>query len=83
MNADTLARVQRIGQTQCGILLGVDGSMSHIWWGTRPPSLPGQDGTRVTEWIPSEQLEPYPDVVVTPDEVIARQKARQQGEVSR
>lgn len=80
---DDMTRIQRIGGQECGILLGIDGGMSHVWWGTKPPSLPGQDGTPVTEWIPNGQLEPYPEVVVTPDEVIAREKARRLGEVSR
>lgn len=83
MNTADMKRVQRIGQHQCGMLLETNGDMSHVWWGTKPPSLPGQDGIRIIEWIPSENLEPYPEVVVTPDQVIAREKERRQREVRR
>lgn len=69
-------RVQRKGQVQCGIVIDQkveDGVLlSNVHWGTRPPSMPGQDGVMVTEWIPADDLEPFPHVVVTADEIAAR-----------
>jgi hypothetical protein len=79
-------RVRRIGEKQCGIVLGYtaddDGyPMAHVWWGTRPPSGAGGDGVPVTEWVAELDLEPYPEPVVEPDAVIARQKAEREREV--
>lgn len=79
-------RVRRIGESQCGIVRGYtvddDGyPMAHVWWGTRPPSGAGEDGVPVLEWVPEHELEPYPEPVVGPDAVIARQKAEREAQV--
>jgi hypothetical protein len=69
-------RVQRKGQEQCGLVIDQkveDGVLlSNVHWGSRPPSKPGEDGVMITEWIPAEELEPYPYAIVPADEIAAR-----------
>jgi hypothetical protein len=73
-------RVRRIGEKQCGIVREVEGDLTLVWWGTRT-NVEGRPGIEHLEWIPTNQLEPYPAPVVEPDAVIARQKAEREAQV--
>ena len=81
-------RVQRKGQTFCGIVRDVDHPspglvrLIQVHWGTKTMHE-GRAGMEMLDWIPEPELEPYPHEVVSADEIAARTLAQWEREIKR
>jgi hypothetical protein len=61
-------RVRRLGEEQCGMIIGDVGPNRLVLWGVA-------DNRQITEWIAAVLLVPFVEPVILPDEVMARKKA--------
>lgn len=76
-------RVQRKGQTFCGIVRDISATgMVHVWWGTKTQHE-GKPGMEVLEWIPTDELELWPHTVVTAKEIAERELCRREREIKK
>jgi hypothetical protein len=76
------ARVQRIGQTFCGIVVAVEDGRVKVHWGTSTQAE-GKPGIPIMTWDVPATLEPFPHNVVSANDIAERVLAETAAEIQK